>query len=48
MGLKCTIPRVFIKEIKWNSDERLRRGDRIGEIIGTERIKNRISQEILG
>lgn len=48
VGLKCTIPRVFIKEIQWNSDEGLRRGARIGEIIGAERIKNRISQEMGG
>lgn len=47
MGLKCKILRVLIKEIMWSSDEGLRRGARMGEIIGAERIKNRISQKIL-
>lgn len=48
VGPKCKILRVFIKEIMWHSDEGLRRGARMGELIGAERIKNRISQKILG
>lgn len=48
MGLKCKTLRVLIKQMMWNSDEGLRRGARMGEIIGAERIKNRVSQNILG